>query len=410
MKNIIQFLRKNDIGEPPWGYYFLKNLPKSEYPKYLAKIFNYRTGEKLPLKYDFKNKSWIIDKKRCKTFNQKIQWLKLYGITDLMRKCTDKVLVRDYVAEKIGEEYLKPVLQIIPSLNCDCHVIARNNSTLGDEAIREERSQLAMNKNAEDKQLKSGLDCHVAIAPRNDRQLNDVSTYFDQIDFDKLPNAFVIKCNHGCKWHCIVKDKNKLLLNEKIIEKVKNKITGWLEQDYSFWGGFEMQYATSTLRVRTRLSEGNVNDRTKSEVNNLPERKGCQDKNRGIEPKILIEPFIQAKRYIEIYCFNGIPKIYVDIHIEGDLKICTYNKDFSYSDLVLKDEDKEFMCKINADKILKQTVDLSKKLAECFKFVRSDWILFEDNLYFEELTFTPYSGFSQFDKKWNKKLGNWIGI
>ena len=58
-----------------------------------------------------------------------------------MRKCTDKVAVRDYVKEKIGEEYLKPVLQIC------------NN--------------------------------------------------FDEIDFDKLPNAFVIKCNHGCKWQFI---------------------------------------------------------------------------------------------------------------------------------------------------------------------------------------------------------------
>ncbi len=114
MKNIIEFFRKNDIGEPPWEYDFLYNLPESEYPKYLAKIFNYRTGEKLPLKFDLKNKTWIIDKRKCKTFNQKIQWIKLYGVTDLMRKCTDKVAVRDYVAEKIGSEYLKPVLQVIP--------------------------------------------------------------------------------------------------------------------------------------------------------------------------------------------------------------------------------------------------------------------------------------------------------
>ena len=106
---------ENGIGEPPWDYYFLQNLPESEYPKYLAKIFNYRTGEKLPLKWNFKSQAWIIDKKKCKTFNQKLQWIKLYGVTDLMRKCTDKVAVRDYVKERIGEEYLKPVLQIIPN-------------------------------------------------------------------------------------------------------------------------------------------------------------------------------------------------------------------------------------------------------------------------------------------------------
>ena len=344
---ILDFIR-DKIVNPPWDYYFLKNLDEKEYPRYLAKLFYINTGEKLPLKYDFKNKSWIIEKKRCKTFNQKIQWIKLYGITDLMRKCTDKVAVRDYVAEKIGSEYLKPVLKVIPSLNCDCHVIARNNSLEGDEAIRGKRSQKAMYENSEIKSINQ-LDCHVAIAPRNDGQLNDVSTYFgkidwenllnkkdtsalnsclpqydetitdfntlshsepninsgvknlynssrvdfsqpkqdvstyfDQINFDKLPNSFVIKCNHGCKWQYIIKNKEEFLKNKRLFDIVKRQMTGWLEQDYSFWGGFEMQY-------------------------------------RGIEPKILIEPFIQAKRYIEIYCFNGIPKIYAASRVDFSL-------------------------------------------------------------------------------------------
>ena len=80
---IINYFKNFRIGESPWDYYFLKNLDESEYPKYLAKLFYINTGEKLPLKFDFKNKSWIIDKKKCKTFNQKIQWLKLYDATDL---------------------------------------------------------------------------------------------------------------------------------------------------------------------------------------------------------------------------------------------------------------------------------------------------------------------------------------
>ena len=161
----INFLNNMEI--PFYDYYFLLNLDESEYPKYLAKIFKYRTGEELPLsrklkvergklkdcRVDFSlpnilnifDGDFVIDKTKCQTFNQKIQWIKLYGVTDLMRKCTDKVAVRDYVAEKSGEEYLKPVLQI-----CD---------------------------------------------------------NFDQIDFEILPNSFVIKCNHGCKWHFIIKDK-----------------------------------------------------------------------------------------------------------------------------------------------------------------------------------------------------------
>ena len=131
LKNLLNILNKDEIGEPPWNYYFLKTLPESEYPKYLAKIYHYRTCEKLPLSLKLKIENgklkinYFIDKKRCKTFNQKIQWLKLYGVTPLMRDCTDKVKVRDYVKEKIGSEYLKPVLQIIPNeshetMRCYC--------------------------------------------------------------------------------------------------------------------------------------------------------------------------------------------------------------------------------------------------------------------------------------------------
>ena len=306
---LLELFKKDNIGEAPWTYRHLINLEESEYPKYLKKIFYYRTEEDLPLKRE-KGK-FIINKNKLKTFNQKLQWIKLYGVTPLMRDCTDKVNVRNYISNQVGEQYLKPVLQICKS--------------------------------------------------------------FDEIEWEKLPDKFVLKCNHGCKWHCIVKDKQKLLLNKQALEVAKSKMTGWLEQEFWPWEGFELNY-------------------------------------HGIEPKILIEPFMPANRYIEIYCFNGIPKIYSDIQLKDERKICTYNEDFSYSDLVLKKDDEKFMCKFNADDILKQAGKFSKQLAEDFKFVRVDWIVFEDKLYFEELTFTPYSGFSDFGKAWNEKLGDYIEI
>ncbi len=358
MKNIFNFLIKNDIGNPPWDYYFLQNLDEKEYPNYLAKLFNLNTGEKLPLKYDFKTNEWVIDKNKCKTFNQKIQWIKLYGITDLMRDCTDKIKVRDYVAEKIGSESLKPVLKI-----CD---------------------------------------------------------NFDEIDFNKIPNAFVIKCNHGCKWQYIIKDKKQFLNNQKLFQAVNPKITGWLEQEYWCWGGFEMQYATSrrmespdsTLRVRTRFSEDNVNDRTKSEVNNLSERKGCQD---GIEPKILIEPLLRDEidkhpLEIEVYCFNGEPKIFVNVKYKEKREICYYDENFNFIDLLLHPDGNNKIIKEKADNLLYRTIDLSIKLSKDFSFVRVDWIIYKNQLYFNELTFTPYSGFIKFDKNWNLKLGKYMRI
>ena len=309
MRSIFSLFRKkfqDEIGE--WDYYFFQNLPESEYPKYLKKLYKYKTGKNLNLKHP-------------KTFTEKIQWIKLYGVTPLMRDCTDKVKVRDFVKEKIGDEYLKPVLQIIP----------------------------------------------------NDGEPFDVTAYFEQIDFDKLPNAFVIKCNHGCKWQYRIKKKNEYLSNKRLIDITKNRITGWLIQEFWSFEGFEMNY-------------------------------------RGIPPKILIEPFMKENSIIEIYCFNGIPQIYVYIKLEDGTKISIYNSDYTYSDFILKQEDKPYMAQIPVDEILKEAVLLSGKLSNGFKFVRVDWIIYQKNLYFEEMTFTPYSGFNDFGKKWEKKLGEWIEI
>ena len=406
MINIFNFFRKNDIGNPPYDYYFLKNLDEKEYPLYLAKLFYLNTREKLLLKYDFKNKSWIIDKKKCKTFNQKIQWIKLYGITDLMRKCTDKVLVRDYVAEKIGEDYLKPVLQIIPSLNCDCHVIARNNSTLGDEAIQWKRSQKAVHENWEIKS-NNELDCHVAIAPRNDETIKDfnmlshsepnvnsgvknfynisrvdfsqpkqdVTTYFDQSYWEKLPNSFVIKCNHGCKWQYIIKDKKAFLQNKQLFDIVKKNMTGWLQQDYSFWCGFELNYL-------------------------------------NIEPKILIEPLMRdcinkGPVKINVYCFNGNPMIIIKFFDKNKMSI--WDKTFKSLENIFGFMEENI--KISIDKYIKQSIDLSVKLAQNFIFVRVDWMIYQNKLYFEELTFTPYSGMINFaDINTGITLGRYIKL
>ena len=199
--NFLKLFKRINIGDPPWDYYFLLNLDENLYPEYLKKIYEFKTGEKLNLD-------------NPKTFNEKLQWIKLYGVTPLMCDCTDKVKVRDYAAKKIGEQYLKPVLQ-----NCNS---------------------------------------------------------FDEINFDNLPDKFVIKCNHGSKWQYIIKNKENILKSPKVIGIIKRDITGWLEQEYWCWNGFELNY-------------------------------------KGIEPKILIEPLMRDKvrrnpQEINVYCFRGKPK------------------------------------------------------------------------------------------------------
>ena len=292
----------DNLPDPPYNYDFLLSIDEKEYPKYLKRIFKYVMNQKLNLK-------------NPKTFNQKIQWLKLYDATPLKTQLTDKVLVRNWVKEKIGENYLKPILQI-----CDS---------------------------------------------------------FDEIDFESLPNYFIIKTNHGCKWHYSVKNKEKLLSTEQLMSLVKKHFDGWMNQSFFPFAGFEMQY-------------------------------------RDIVPKILVEPILMLNDEkepidIEVYCFNGEPKYTQKIRYAETREVSVYDEKLKLTDL-------KFMpnyVQINepVDEIVREAVHLSKSLAEKFKLVRVDWIVCGGKLYFNEMTFTPFSGFYDFeDKNWDIKLGNLLKI
>ena len=128
-------LRNN--GDSVFDYDFLMSLDEKDYPYYLSQAYLVKTGQKLNLRHP-------------KTLNEKIQWLKIYDNKPIKTTLTDKILVRDWVKEKIGEEYLKPVLWI------------------GDK--------------------------------------------FDDIPFDIMPDSFIVKCNHGCKWQFTVKNRQDFYL------------------------------------------------------------------------------------------------------------------------------------------------------------------------------------------------------
>lgn len=127
----------------------------TKYKKIYAKRFKGLTEEEIRycLEVQFKKATgYDLNLDNPQTFNEKIQWLKLYYRDPLMTKCADKVGVRDYVKEKIGEEYLVPIIGIYNSA--------------------------------------------------------------DEIDFDALPNKFVAKVNWGSGQNIIVTDKSKLDIKE----------------------------------------------------------------------------------------------------------------------------------------------------------------------------------------------------
>ncbi len=113
----------------------MKKMPLAKQLKILEKAYLERIGRPL----DWNNLT---------AYTEKMQWEKIYGENPLKPILADKYAVREWVAEKIGEEYLIPLLGAWDS--------------------------------------------------------------FDEIDFDQLPDQFALKTNHGSGTNEIVKDKSAM--------------------------------------------------------------------------------------------------------------------------------------------------------------------------------------------------------
>lgn len=116
-------------------YIIWKEMPEEQYPSELVKWYFENTGRNLDLE-------------NPKTFNEKLQWLKLYDATPLKTRLADKYEVRQWIKDQIGEEYLIPLIGVWDS--------------------------------------------------------------FDEIDFASMPKSFALKASHGSGWNIIVKDKDEL--------------------------------------------------------------------------------------------------------------------------------------------------------------------------------------------------------
>lgn len=305
MRDVVRDYNRRGFGSSVFDYGFMLKLDSKEYPKYLEKAYLVQMGKKLNLKHP-------------KTISEKIQWLKLYDNLPIKADLTDKVLVRDWIKSKIGEQYLKPVYQVCNS--------------------------------------------------------------FDEIDFESLPEKFVVKCNHGCKWHYIVKNKQEYLKHDFLIQYSKKMINDWLAQTFFGWSDFELQY-------------------------------------KDIKPKILVEELLyddenQQPNEFEIWCINSEPKFYI-VANNQTFNRNTYDENYNFIDLKFSDLYNNKFSNDDMNDLLQEAVMLSRGLAKGFKLVRVDWIVYENRLYFNEMTFTPHSGFIHFPKeceKWDKKIGEMLNL
>jgi len=188
------------------------------------------------------------------------------------------------------------------------------------------------------------------------------------IDFDALPEKFVIKCNHGCGYNIICRDKNELDRSSCI-----KKLNDWMKEDY--WKEY------------------------------------CELHYKNIEKKILVEEYLgdDIETY-KFYCFNGVPQFIYAMTMNGDKHyIDFFDTGWKHMDVYRSDRpgvpDPSV---IKKPEHLGEMLELAGKLSAEFPLVRVD--LYDlDKVYFSELTFTPAGGFLKLDPPeteliWGEKL------
>lgn len=251
------------------------------------------------------------------TFNEKMQWLKLYDHNPLYHKLVDKCDVKAYVADIIGKEYIIPTLGVWNS--------------------------------------------------------------FDEIDFDSLPNQFVLKITNGGGNTGVVICKEKALFNR---EDAKAKLE-----------------ASASFDIYKSMGEWVYKD---------------------IAPRLIAEKLMandDGSDLVDykIFCFNGTPKVlfYASNRQNAEHK----PPFFDYYDMELNKLDVRSKGHQNSPHILKPFAEfelmkeLAAKLSKGIPFVRVDFYMVNHKVFFGEMTFYHDSGFVPFiPEEYDKVFGDWIDI
>ena len=249
-----------------------------------------------------------------KTFNEKLQWLKLYYHDPLMTKCADKYAVREYIKETIGEEYLIPLIGVWDRV--------------------------------------------------------------EDIDFDLLPNQFVLKVNWGSGMNIIVKDKNKLDVGD-----TKKKLSSYMKPSSNhYYTTYEWPY-------------------------------------KNIKQKIICENYMCNKNednliVYKIFCFNSEPYLFQVIINDKTKEEKINYYDLNWNKLSLEQTFKNFDYELPRPNNLDLMLKLSKQLSRYLKyFIRIDFYEINNKLYFSEYTFYSDSGLAKFTPDyWDLNLGNLIKL
>lgn len=248
-----------------------------------------------------------------KSFNEKIMWTKLYYQNPLITTCCDKFAVKEYVKEKVGEGYYVPT-----------------------------------------------------IATWDDP---------DKINFDTLPERFVLKVNWSSGYNIIVKDKSSLDIAE-----TRRTLKKWMEPDRNSYYQFF---------------------------------------NWGFKH---VKPIVYAEEYLEqndgqlydykFHCFHGKSKVLLiasDRYKEKSVAFDFFDMDFN--PLPFTRGGRRSDTPVNKPEQYEEMVRIAEILAEPFPFVRIDFYEVQGKIYLGEMTFYPGGGILPFEPvEWDYKIGEWYQL
>ena len=269
--------------------------------------------------FSLEQKKWFIEK-QCmrvlkyfpdldepKTFNEKTNWYKLYYQDPLITTCIDKYKFKDYVAETVGEQYVVPLIGVWESARA--------------------------------------------------------------IDFDALPEKFVIKSNwgSGSRHVQLVHDKTALAVDE-----MRLRTSSWIQPwENVYYHTFDWGY-------------------------------------KDIEPRILAEELVEGKEFeYKFFCFDGEP-VFITVARDSAPGMPNTNDyyDMGWNLLPFSKRKKNAQHPIPKPELFDELVEICRKLSAPFPHVRVDLCVANGRILVEELTFYTGNGFSPFSPtEWDHRFG-----
>lgn len=265
---------------------------------FLKVCYRLTMGEKL----NFKNP---------KTFNQKLQWLKLHYTDARYTQMVDKYGVREIIAREWGEEHLIPLLGV-------------------------------WNK-------------------------------FEEIDFNTLPNQFVLKATHDSSSIIICKDKSDFNIKE-----AQNKLNKALRKNY-----FYIHRETPYKNVKPRI----------------------------IAEKYMVDEDGAEPKDYKLFCFDGRVH-FIQVHYDrfSDHKINIFDTNWNLMDLCIGPLNKHSAI-IEKPICLDRMIEIAEQFSKSIPHVRVDLYVINDKIFFGEFTFYHAAGYRKITPpEWNYRLGDLITL